>query len=105
MAAVLLIYDFIETDEPPNDEVLVGPFDEVIKPCCHEHPHGPDLVLVVMNEGVCEVSDCATRDCDPIYVEGVSWASHRGVERVVDVVKETVSKADIQAGVWPGAVY
>ena len=32
-------------------------------------------------------------------------AGHRGVERMVHVRQETVSKADIQALVWPGAVY
>lgn len=105
VAAVLLIDDFTETNEPPNDKIFVGTSDEVIEPCRHKHPHRPDLVLVVVNEGVREVSDGATRDCDPIYVEGVCRAGHRGVERAVHFMQETVSQADIQALVWPSAVY
>ena len=50
-----------------------------------------------MNEGVRKVSDGATRNCDPIYVERVCRAGYRGVVGVVYVVQETVSKADIQA--------
>ena len=51
-----------------------------------------------MGEGICKVIDVATRNCYPIY-------GRSQVKRMVHVRQETVSKADIQALVWPGAVY
>ena len=57
-----------------------------------------------MDEGISEVGDGTARYSDPVNVKGVSWAGHRGIKWVVDIVKEAITKTDIQTRVWPGSM-
>ena len=104
MVSILCVNYLLQTDKPANDKVPVPTPDQVIQSSRHEDPHGSHLSLEVIDEGISEVTDGASRDGHPLNMEGVCRTGYCGVKWTVDIMEETVSKADIQTCVWPGVV-
>ena len=62
------------------------------------------MSLVVIKEGIGQVTDSPTCDGHPLNVERIRGTGDSGIKWVVDIVEKTVSKANIETFIWPDIV-
>ena len=102
---VLSVKYLFEVNEPLDQSVSRGPPQHVVQASSNEHPHGPDLLLIVDLKGMGQVGNGAPRDGHPVYVQWVRRTNNSRVTRKVKVVQLTVRKTDIEAVICHGVVH
>ena len=76
---VLNVKYIFEVNEPLDQCVSRGPPQHVVQASSNEHPHGPDLLLIVDLKGMGQVGNGAPRDGNPAEVLNNSCFLHRKV--------------------------
>ena len=104
MELVLLVDGVLEGEDAVGDGVVGSSFQEVVHAGHKQDPHGELGLGVVHLVGVLQVGDGSTRDGDPVNVCAVRGTGDAWFTGLVELVKLTVPKADIQPSVRPDMV-